>query len=113
MAYADNEQLCRFLVINRSLTLEAQSSDVAAISPQPMFSGCDLGMGMQASGSDWTGQHRLFMVPVLVASFLLPPLFLPLALAAGLLFALTLGIQACAVRLPALLLPSPGKTTKF
>jgi hypothetical protein len=70
-------------------------------------------MGMQASGIDSTGQHRLFMIPVLVASFLLPPLFLPLALAAGLLFALTLGIQACAMRLPALLLPSLRKTAEF
>ena len=53
------------------------------------------------------------MIPVLVASFLLPPLFLPLALAAGLLFALTLGIQAFAVRVPALLVSSLRETAEF
>jgi uncharacterized membrane protein YdjX (TVP38/TMEM64 family) len=68
---------------------------------------------MQASGSGWTAPHRLFLIPLLVASFLLPPPFFPLALAAGLLFALTLGVQACAVRVAALLLPSARKTAEF
>lgn len=68
---------------------------------------------MRVRDSGWTGQYRLFMLPVLVASFLMPPLFFPLALAAGLLFALTLGIQACAIRIPALLLPSARKTAEF
>jgi hypothetical protein len=65
---------------------------------------------MRPLGSDWTGQPRLLMVPLLAAAFLLPPLFLTFALVAGLLFALTSFIQTFGPRVPAMLIRSLRRT---
>lgn len=68
---------------------------------------------MRVDAKGWSEPHRFLMIAVLVAAFLMPPLFFTLALAVAVILGLALVVQACAVRVPALLLSSARNPAGF